>query len=69
MAFVYELNIMVAYHIRPNIAIRSGYDFMFLNQVALAPEQLTFAPPPAPNIVNGGALLFNGVSLGVEMVW
>ena len=69
MTFIYDLNIMAAYHIRPNLAIRAGYDFMFINQLALAPEQLTFVPPPSSRIVTGGALLLNGFSLGLEMVW
>jgi hypothetical protein len=69
MAFVYDLSIMAAYHIRPNIAIRTGYEFMFINQLALAPEQLTFVPPPDSRIVTGGALLYNGFSIGLEMVW
>jgi hypothetical protein len=42
---------------------------MFINQLALAPEQLTFVPPPASRIVTGGTLLYNGFSVGLEMVW
>ena len=69
MTFMYDLSIMAAYHIRPNIAIRTGYEFMFINQLALAPEQLSFVPSPGSRIVTGGAMLFNGFSLGLEMVW
>lgn len=70
MSFLYDLSVMAAYHLRPNVAIRTGYEFMYLNQLALAPEQLTFAPPPTQSqIVNGGAVIFNGFSLGLEMVW
>ncbi len=70
MSFLYGMSIMAACHLRPNLAIRTGYEFMYLNQLALAPEQLTFAPPPTRSqIVNGGALIFNGFSLGLEMVW
>lgn len=71
MSFLYDLSVTAAYHLRPNLAIRTGYEFMYLNQLALAPEQLTFAPPPESKsqIVNGGAVIFNGFSLGLEMVW
>jgi hypothetical protein len=69
MAFIYQLHILGAYHIRPNVALRTGYDFMFVNQLALAPEQLTFIPPPTSRIINGGALLYNGFSIGIEMIW
>lgn len=69
LSFIYDLHLMFAYHFRPNIAIRSGYDFMFINQLALAPDQLTFTPAPTSRVVDGGALLYNGVSLGFEMVW
>jgi hypothetical protein len=69
VALVLDLSLMAAYHIRPNISLRAGYDFMFINQLALAPEQLTFNPGPVPSIVNGGALTLNAFTLGVELVW
>jgi hypothetical protein len=69
LSFMYDLSVTAAYHLRPNLSIRCGYEYMFLNQVALAPDQLTFTPPPQGRMVEGGALQFNGFSLGVEMVW
>lgn len=69
MAFMYDLSVSAAYHLRPNLAVRCGYEFMFLNQIALAPEQLTFTPPPNGRLNNGGAEFFHGFSLGLEMVW
>jgi hypothetical protein len=69
VSFVFDFSLAASYHIRPNISLRAGYDFLFVNQIALAPEQLTFNPGPTPTIVNGGQLLYNGLSLGVEFVW
>lgn len=69
LTFMYDLSVSAAYHLRPNMSLRCGYEFMFLNQVALAPEQLTFTPPPHGRLVNGGAAFFHGFSLGLELVW
>jgi hypothetical protein len=69
VSFMYNLSVVGAYHIRPNLSLRASYEFMFLTQIALAPEQLTFTPSVPPQIVNGGTLLFNGTSIGLEMVW
>ncbi len=69
MSFVGGINFVGAYYLRPNIAVRAGYDLMWVNQVALATEQMTFAPSNPPDIKMGGHLFFQGGSLGLEMVW
>jgi hypothetical protein len=68
-AFVGEVNLSLAYYLRPNLAIRAGYDFLWINSVALAPEQVTFRPDLEPGVLTSGALFFFGSTFGVEMTW
>lgn len=68
LAFVGEVNLTGAYYLRPNVAIRGSTDLMWINNVALASEQINFLDP-LPIIINGGALFYGGGSLGLEVVW
>jgi hypothetical protein len=68
LAFVGEINLTGAYYLRPNLAIRATTDLMWINQAALASEQINFFDP-IPTVVNGGELLYAGGSLGLEYVW
>lgn len=69
LAFLGEVNLMGAYHLRPNLALRVQYDLMWVNQIALGPEQINFAVRNPPDIITGGALFFQGASLGIELIW
>ena len=44
-AFVGQGNIMLVYRTSPNWAIRTGYTFLYVDGVALAPENFTPDPP------------------------
>jgi hypothetical protein len=68
-AFVGELNFMGAYQFRKNMALRASFDMMWINQVALAPNQLTFETPAVTRVNIGGAPFFEGGSVGLEMFW
>jgi hypothetical protein len=68
LAFVGEVNLTGAYYLRPNVAIRASTDFMWINQAALAAEQMNFLNP-LPVLVDGGELMYAGGSLGLEIVW
>ena len=68
LAFFGEVNLFGAYQLRHNLALVAQYDLMWANQIALAPEQVTFVRNP-PGIVNGGSLFYQGMNLGLEMSW
>ena len=68
-AFLGEVNLMGAYQLRPNIALRASLDLMWVNAVALAPEQINFAVRNPTDIVTGGSLFYQGGSFGLEMTW
>jgi hypothetical protein len=73
-ALVAEANLAVVYQITPYLTLRGGYMFLFLDGVALAPENFNSEPPflggPRDVFVNdNGNALYHGASAGVEWVW
>ncbi|HEU4766476.1 MAG TPA: hypothetical protein VFS77_03855, partial [Pyrinomonadaceae bacterium] len=64
-----ELGLVGTYQFRPNIAFRASYDFMYLQGLALGPQQLDFNGAPVPNVRSGSHIFFNGGSVGLEVVW
>lgn len=69
MALACELGLTGTYQIRPNIALRCSYDFIYLQGLALAPQQLDFNAAPQPNVRSGAHQFLNGGSVGLEIVW
>lgn len=69
MTFGAELGLVGTYQIRPNIALRCAYDFMYLQGIALGPQQLDFNGEPVPNVRSGSHIFFDGGSIGLEVVW
>lgn len=64
--FVGELNVIGNYQFAPNFGLRFSYDLMFVTNLALAQNQLTFTVSDPPVISTGHSLFFQGVSLGFE---
>ncbi len=64
-----ELGLVGTYQIRPNIAFRAAYDFIYLQGLALAPQQLDFNTAPQPNVRSGSHQFLNGGTVGLEFVW
>jgi hypothetical protein len=69
LSFMAELGIVASYHFKPNVALRASYDFMYLQGLALAPQQIqmNFAAPP--KLVSGSHIFYDGASVGLEIVW
>jgi hypothetical protein len=65
-AFLGELNFVGVYHLRPNLAWRFSYDLMWVTNLALAQNQLTFNPALPPEISDSHALFYQGLSFGFE---
>ena len=66
MSFVGELSFVGEYRFRPNFGLRASYDLMWVTDLALAQNQLTFFPSIPAEISDSHALFFQGVSLGLE---
>lgn len=56
------------YHLRPNISLRAGWEFMYVTGLALAPNQANFNPALAQLGLTGDAF-YHGVSAGTEFFW
>jgi hypothetical protein len=68
-AAVSELGFVAGWQIRPNLRLRTSYDFMWLTSVARAPDQVHFGAFQ-PNAINvAGGQMFTGMSLGLEFNW
>ena len=71
-AFVGELNFSAIYHLSCSTDLRLGYNVLWIDGVALGPNQLDyrFATAPSGNQVNAsGGMLMHGVNLGAETRW
>lgn len=61
-------SILARYHLRPNLSLRAGWEFMFITGLALAPNQIDFNPAAAQLHTTGDAF-YHGVSFGSELYW
>jgi len=68
LGFVGELNFIGAYQFTPNFAFRTSYDLMFVTELALTQNQITFSPSTPVQISTSHSLFFQGVSIGLEWV-
>jgi hypothetical protein len=68
-AAVSEFGFVAGWQIRPNLRLRTSYDFMWLTSVARGPDQVHFGAFQ-PNAINvAGGQMFTGMSLGLEFNW
>lgn len=66
LAFVGEISFIGAYQFTPNFAFRSSYDLMWVTNLALAQNQITFSPSTPPMISSLHSLFYQGFTLGLE---
>jgi len=66
MSFVGGLSFIGEYRFTPNFGIRSSFDLLWVTDLALAQNQLTFFPSNPPEISDSHSLFFNGFTLGLE---
>ncbi len=69
LASLGEVNFSLEYQLRRNLFAHLGYDLMLISGQALAPEQVTFEPNPGARVGNGGILMMQSLSMGLEFVW
>jgi hypothetical protein len=69
-AFVGELRLSGVYNLTENLSFRAGYQLMWIEGLALAPEQIdyTLTPASGSRIRTNGDIFYHGVSLGLEFV-
>lgn len=70
VGFIGDINVNLAYRLNDTWRLRTGYNFLWLTGVALAPNQFDFGGPTAGTGLNGGAGVFlHGANLGLEASW
>lgn len=70
-AFVGELGMMAVYQVSRHVVLRAGYEMLWLNSIALAPEQIdsTDFGSGVAAVNTGGDALYHGLISGVEVSW
>ena len=71
-AFVSELNFSAAYWLTSHMAIRGGYQLLWLDNLALAADAAARSitnPVLLNNVENDGHLFYNGATAGIDFVW
>jgi hypothetical protein len=65
-AFIGDTNLVFGYQLGRNVSIYAGYYLMWVDGLALAPEQVLLPPT---QVAHNGFLLFQGGVAGVETTW
>ena len=72
MSFVGGANLSGLYSLSNVWNLRAGYNVMWIEGVALAPDQLDFdfaAAPSGNQLDDGGGMFLHGLNVGVEARW
>ena len=72
VAFVGEVNVSALVRLTDVWNIRTGYNAMWIEGLALAPDQLDFnftTDPSGNQLRNGGGMFLHGVNVGLEARW
>ncbi len=72
VAFVGEINVSGLYRLTDVWNLRAGYNALWIEGLALAPDQLDFnfaSATGGTRLNNGGGLFLHGVNLGLEARW
>lgn len=69
IAGVIEFGLTTSYQLRRNMTVHAGYDLMWINGLALAPEQTSFHTGDVANLKRNGLLMMQSLSLGLEINW
>jgi len=71
-AFVGEIGISLAYQLTSHIALRGGYQLLWLDGVALASDNASMSllnPSLLANRFNDGHLFYHGATFGIDFTW
>jgi hypothetical protein len=71
VAFVGDVNLSGIYQVTEVWGLRAGYNVIWIDGVALAPEQLDFSngPNSGKHLEEGGNVFLHGINIGVEARW
>ena len=74
VSFIGQANLLATYRINYQWTLRGGYQFLFVEGVALAPENFNTIPPllnpPRPTFIDDdGNVFYHGWNVGLEFMW
>ncbi len=69
LAFVGELGFQYSYNINRYATFRTGYNLMWVTGLALAPENFNFTGTDRETVNRGGRIMYQGLNLGLEIVF
>jgi hypothetical protein len=77
VSFIGQANLLATYRLNYQWSLRAGYQFLFVDGVALAAENFNTAPPQlffqasnrTPYINDNGNVFYHGWSVGAEFMW
>ena len=67
--FAGEAGLSGAYHFNPNVSLRGGLELLWIQSVAVAPEQISFNFAAPPTVDLSGNVFYMGASVGLEVIW
>jgi hypothetical protein len=69
--FVGDINVTAAYHFGEHVAIRGGYELLWVEGLALASKQAAIATANHTQnaISTAGHLFYNGATFGLDLTW
>ena len=67
-SFISQTGVVAKWHMRPNLSLRAGWEYLYVTSVALAPYQINFRPDEN-KVVYTGDPFYHGASFGVEGFW
>jgi len=69
LSFVGEVRLQGKWHIRPNLSLRTSFEMVYINSLALSPFQVNFVPGVSTSIAQGGENTYLGGAVGIEGYW
>lgn|GEM_PF-2904704 len=69
LTFLGEVNVYVAYYLKPNASIRVGYNGLYLNGMAAALDNTGLEGNKFPKFELTGDSFYHGMNLGLETTW
>jgi hypothetical protein len=71
VGFIGDINVNLSYRLSDTWRLRTGYNFLWLTGVALAPNQFDFAATntAGTGLAGGAGVFLHGANLGLEAAW
>lgn len=69
LSYIGTGSVVARYHLRQNLSLRAGWEFMYITGLAFAPDQANFNPAVGQQLHLTGDAIYHGVNFGAEMFW